>query len=190
MSGLSFFFFQAEDGIRDADVTGVQTCALPIWPHRGEQLEFLAHRRHHPGGIAAGIGRVPDRPHDPAVEPAKRLLGHGGKRVAVLLVPALADGKLLPIDREPGLRGGGPHDLDAFGNDLEADVVAGQDSDFQRGAFLLFSSSPRKRGPSDSCSKTLDSRFRGNDGWQECPAHVLKPPSTNSVWPVTKSDAP
>ena len=26
-----FFFFQAEDGIRDRDVTGVQTCALPIW---------------------------------------------------------------------------------------------------------------------------------------------------------------
>src|SRR6266498_5857115 len=25
-----FFFFQAEDGIRAADVTGVQTCALPI----------------------------------------------------------------------------------------------------------------------------------------------------------------
>src|SRR5205085_9331928 len=28
-----FFFFQAEDGIRDLTVTGVQTCALPIsWP--------------------------------------------------------------------------------------------------------------------------------------------------------------
>src|SRR2546425_12811192 len=26
-----FFFFQAEDGIRDKLVTGVQTCALPIW---------------------------------------------------------------------------------------------------------------------------------------------------------------
>src|SRR5437879_13860655 len=26
----SFFFFQAEDGIRDTSVTGVQTCALPI----------------------------------------------------------------------------------------------------------------------------------------------------------------
>src|SRR5690348_17937834 len=26
-----FFFFQAEDGIRDGRVTGVQTCALPIW---------------------------------------------------------------------------------------------------------------------------------------------------------------
>src|SRR5437667_5162226 len=25
------FFFQAEDGIRDRDLTGVQTCALPIW---------------------------------------------------------------------------------------------------------------------------------------------------------------
>ena len=32
ISGYSFFifFFQAEDGIRDYDVTGVQTCALPI----------------------------------------------------------------------------------------------------------------------------------------------------------------
>ena len=28
-----FFFFQAEDGIRDDLVTGVQTCALPIWLH-------------------------------------------------------------------------------------------------------------------------------------------------------------
>src|SRR2546430_12783712 len=27
---MSFFFFQAEDGIRDLTVTGVQTCALPI----------------------------------------------------------------------------------------------------------------------------------------------------------------
>src|SRR5207249_8162368 len=30
-----FFFFQAEDGIRDRNVTGVQTCALPIL-NRGE----------------------------------------------------------------------------------------------------------------------------------------------------------
>src|SRR3712207_6852807 len=28
---LCFFFFQAEDGIRDISVTGVQTCALPIY---------------------------------------------------------------------------------------------------------------------------------------------------------------
>src|SRR3972149_3650764 len=33
-----FFFFQAEDGIRDLTVTGVQTCALPIWAtyHTGD----------------------------------------------------------------------------------------------------------------------------------------------------------
>src|SRR5689334_23431263 len=30
----SFFFFQAEDGIRAGTVTGVQTCALPISPPR------------------------------------------------------------------------------------------------------------------------------------------------------------
>src|SRR2546430_17604322 len=30
-----FFFFQAEDGIRDLTVTGVQTCALPIYVVRG-----------------------------------------------------------------------------------------------------------------------------------------------------------
>src|SRR6266540_5660901 len=30
------FFFQAEDGIRDRDVTGVQTCALPISRWRSE----------------------------------------------------------------------------------------------------------------------------------------------------------
>src|SRR5205085_4219408 len=28
---VTFFFFQAEDGIRDLTVTGVQTCALPIY---------------------------------------------------------------------------------------------------------------------------------------------------------------
>src|ERR1039457_4195643 len=31
MCSLVFFFFQAEDGIRDYKVTGVQTCALPIY---------------------------------------------------------------------------------------------------------------------------------------------------------------
>src|SRR2546430_7611253 len=33
---VSLFFFQAEDGIRDLTVTGVQTCALPIWAMRAE----------------------------------------------------------------------------------------------------------------------------------------------------------
>src|SRR6266700_4827030 len=34
VSFVFFFFFQAEDGIRDFHVTGVQTCALPIFAFR------------------------------------------------------------------------------------------------------------------------------------------------------------
>src|SRR6266496_6717059 len=33
---VCFFFFQAEDGIRDLYVTGVQTCALPIYVVAGD----------------------------------------------------------------------------------------------------------------------------------------------------------
>ena len=40
-----FFFFQAEDGIRDYDVTGVQTCALPI----SDQTERVSHAFYEPG---------------------------------------------------------------------------------------------------------------------------------------------
>src|SRR2546429_4327150 len=39
--GSVFFFFQAEDGIRDVAVTGVQTCALPI----SETLKNVADAR-------------------------------------------------------------------------------------------------------------------------------------------------
>src|SRR5436309_4836361 len=39
----SNFFFQAEDGIRDFHVTGVQTCALPIW--RGSGRHHWCDRR-------------------------------------------------------------------------------------------------------------------------------------------------
>src|SRR2546422_5770280 len=38
MGVLCFFFFQAEDGIRDVAVTGVQTCALPILHHAANLL--------------------------------------------------------------------------------------------------------------------------------------------------------
>src|SRR5258708_19303213 len=45
VSVFLFFFFQAEDGIRDDLVTGVQTCALPIWAHGRLQRREL-HLRH------------------------------------------------------------------------------------------------------------------------------------------------
>src|SRR6266850_8396508 len=39
---LCFFFFQAEDGIRDYKVTGVQTCALPISAPTSSRSRFSA----------------------------------------------------------------------------------------------------------------------------------------------------
>src|SRR6478752_8718567 len=45
-----FFFFQAEDGIRDVAVTGVQTCALPIyapaveWPNPSDRVTRSGNR--------------------------------------------------------------------------------------------------------------------------------------------------
>src|SRR5258708_9279733 len=50
-----FFFFQAEDGIRDDLVTGVQTCALPILPDAG-------HVAAHP---AAGVRQPPANLREP-----------------------------------------------------------------------------------------------------------------------------
>src|SRR5256885_2877422 len=46
---VEFFFFQAEDGIRDYKVTGVQTCALPISLRSRPARATPAHR-----AIAAG----------------------------------------------------------------------------------------------------------------------------------------
>src|SRR5205807_2867754 len=46
-----FFFFQAEDGIRDYKVTGVQTCALPISWHR--ELVGHADPNHEPKGLGS-----------------------------------------------------------------------------------------------------------------------------------------
>src|SRR2546429_6742888 len=40
--GCGLFFFQAEDGIRDVAVTGVQTCALPIYGQADVQFNAAA----------------------------------------------------------------------------------------------------------------------------------------------------
>src|SRR5689334_24391127 len=54
-----FFFFQAEDGIRDGTVTGVQTCALPIYV-RLLSIEWLVHAEARAGVVelpaAFGVG--------------------------------------------------------------------------------------------------------------------------------------
>ena len=40
-----FFFFQAEDGIRDIGVTGVQTCALPIYRYLHGETMFQKYKK-------------------------------------------------------------------------------------------------------------------------------------------------
>src|SRR5438132_14028151 len=46
-----FFFFQAEDGIRDHCVTGVQTCALPICGPSSRSIRAMTY-----GAFAANVG--------------------------------------------------------------------------------------------------------------------------------------
>src|SRR5699024_11953033 len=60
----STFFFQAEDGIRDRNVTGVQTCALPIYHQPNAPLRL---RRDVPDRT---VHRRPDDPRNRHVEPA------------------------------------------------------------------------------------------------------------------------
>src|SRR6266496_6174613 len=57
-----FFFFQAEDGIRDLYVTGVQTCALPIWFVRRDGSDRMARTLAvSAGGTMAGQSRSEER---------------------------------------------------------------------------------------------------------------------------------
>src|SRR3712207_6905025 len=66
---LCFFFFQAEDGIRDIGVTGVQTCALPICAVAGPLEEGPLARAvvpHHGQAAGADVESVLLLERDPA----------------------------------------------------------------------------------------------------------------------------
>src|SRR5688572_32307315 len=69
---LYIFFFQAEDGIRDLTVTGVQTCALPI---------LLRNRRsrpcERPSAIRGRASRAAARKRKPTSNPAAPSSTHG-----------------------------------------------------------------------------------------------------------------
>src|SRR2546427_2542543 len=67
MLSLYFFFFQAEDGIRDLTVTGVQTCALPIYG--AEQLPQPVAQHNEP--LPPPVVADPTRAH--AHAPARHL---------------------------------------------------------------------------------------------------------------------
>src|SRR3989442_562892 len=104
------FFLQAEDGIRDADVTGVQTCALPIWgrrPGRFGQGAQRARAEHPLVPRRFGGSRTVEQDH-PDVRGRGRLPGREpGRKEPALRHPRARDGR----DREracaveaPGVR--------------------------------------------------------------------------------------
>src|SRR5437867_5455017 len=55
-----YFFFQAEDGIRDRTVTGVQTCALPIYTQSGSFVALPLIVNDEPAGVLLLYARVRD----------------------------------------------------------------------------------------------------------------------------------
>src|SRR2546430_4836869 len=72
-TGAVFFFFQAEDGIRDLTVTGVQTCALPILGDRH---------------VRAGL------------DPALHLVGRDAERGVVVEAAELLVGQVLVVPHQ------------------------------------------------------------------------------------------
>src|ERR1039457_6463351 len=82
---LFYFFFQAEDGIRDYKVTGVQTCALPIYGKRGKPEAGFPLFPQPLGNLAKGRrdSHIPTAPTTKvfASEESKK---RGGRRVAAL----------------------------------------------------------------------------------------------------------
>src|ERR1039457_1751297 len=87
MSSYFFVFFQAEDGIRDYKVTGVQTCALPIYAFVHIHRLLLHHRLH------AGLGEVMYVAGEkPAEDQGKQShYGVGDRRCEITLEFFLAD---------------------------------------------------------------------------------------------------
>src|SRR5258708_31448527 len=77
---LSFFFFQAEDGIRDDLVTGVQTCALPIYRGRARVPAYDADdRQRHRQEREPGLDR---REAEHLLEVERDEVPHGERRGA------------------------------------------------------------------------------------------------------------
>src|SRR2546429_3420889 len=80
---LCFFFFQAEDGIRDVAVTGVQTCALPICTLA---LHLAGNIRYYIGTVLGESGYVRDRDAEFALRDVPRTDLLGGIDAALVAV--------------------------------------------------------------------------------------------------------
>src|SRR2546430_13536515 len=76
----SCFFFQAEDGIRDLTVTGVQTCALPILGIPSSRMRATGSDR--PSGAQAAVRACSTRPATIRLIHGVRRATPGGQRSA------------------------------------------------------------------------------------------------------------
>src|SRR6266540_7197562 len=85
-----FFFFQAEDGIRDRDVTGVQTCALPISFPQPRSAGLLRQRHDLPAFPQAIEIVRPNLHHLDALRPVFRRMHIRSTHAVLLLVSKLA----------------------------------------------------------------------------------------------------
>src|SRR5256886_8291666 len=80
---VSVFFFQAEDGIRDLTVTGVQTCALPIYAGPGDSDEAEGNHRERDRAECLRQGAAEDRSHDEPGSEDDRVNSERGSRHGV-----------------------------------------------------------------------------------------------------------
>src|SRR3989441_1580967 len=103
---LVFFFFQAEDGIRDKLVTGVQTCALPISCRPSRAWRAVGG----PPPCCLGLRRTPARRARGG--PARGPSGIDGRGIPIRVVPPRRE----HAHRTPQ----GPADLEVFPSSVEA----------------------------------------------------------------------
>src|SRR5438876_5408127 len=115
---IFFFFFQAEDGIRDGRVTGVQTCALPISSRRSStgcpgpsrasagsraRLKPRLPRRPRNLSMRCGIRRAPGRRGRATLRTARRGYREeaefGVVAIAVEIEPAATGRRRLSLER-------------------------------------------------------------------------------------------
>src|SRR5437870_7080568 len=110
---LLFFFFQAEDGIRDGHVTGVQTCALPIFYLEGCTIRWKTFESS--GARRVSLPTYPfqhrdywmRQPHGPELRAAEPHTADRVDRPHPLLGDRLGDGvrfeSVLAVDQRPFL---------------------------------------------------------------------------------------
>src|SRR3989441_1141307 len=149
------FFFQAEDGIRDKLVTGVQTCALPISP----VPQPIGGGRHR-SAVPDGLG--PDRPHPPCAA------GRPGRVRGAVSPPRGSGVRALPASHErPGAGRG------AVAGRVRAGLAAPRELPRRKRVRVVALPADGERGVSSPPRGTRSERPPGGEGESGRPAVAL-----------------